>query len=193
MLEGMTNTVSSLGYVGIFLLVLLAPTPPEIVLPFAGFMAAQGKLSLPYVIMAGVMGCTLSTLFWYAAARYLGESGLKALARRNRRWLKLSAQDFEKSKRWFDKHGGKALFFSRLIPSVRTLIALPAGISGMKLLPFLLYIIAGATFWHGLLAYAGYVLSSRYELVVWYTAPFTKILVVALLVALIVWLVRRKK
>ena len=193
MLEGMTDTISSLGYVGIFLLILVAPTPPEVVLPFAGFIAAQGKLSLPYVIAAGAMGCTLSTLPWYLAGRYLGESRLKVLARRNRRWLKLSAQDVEKAKRWFDKHGGKALFFSRLIPSVRTLIAVPAGMSGMKLLPFLSYIVFGATLWHALLAYAGYTLGKRYELVAWYAAPAAKILVVALLVVFVVWVIRRKK
>lgn len=192
MLEGMTDTVNSLGYVGIFLLILIAPTPPEIVLPFAGFLAAQGKLSLPYVVLAGAMGCTLSTLPWYVAGRYLGESRLKVLARRNRRWLKLSNHDIEKSKRWFDKHGGKALFFSRLIPSVRTLIAVPAGISGMSLLPFLLYIIFGATLWHGLLAYAGYMLGSHYGLVVWYTAPVAKILVVTFLMVFVVWVIRRQ-
>ena len=193
MLERMTDVVNSLGYVGIFLLILIAPTPPEVVLPFAGFMAAQGKLSLPYVVVAGVMGCTLSTLPWYLAARYLGESRLKDLAKRNRRWLKLSAKDIETAKRWFNQHGGKALFFSRLIPTVRTLIALPAGISGMKLLPFLLYIMFGATLWHGLLAYAGYMLGRHYGLVVWYTAPVTKILVVMLLVAFVIWVIRRKK
>lgn len=192
MLEGMTNTVNSLGYTGIFLLVLVAPTPPEVVLPFAGFMEAQGRLSLPYVVLAGVLGCTLSTLPWYLAGRYLGESRLKVLARRNRRWLKLSTQDVERAKLWFNQHGGKALIFSRLIPTVRTLIAVPAGISGMKFLPFLLYIIFGATLWHGLLAYAGYVLGRQYERVVWYTVPVTKVLVVGILVAFVVWVVGRK-
>lgn len=193
MLAEMTDAVNALGYVGIFLLILLAPTPPEVVLPFAGFMAAQGKLSLPYVILAGAMGCTCSTLPWYLAGRYLGERRLQVLARRHRRWLKLSSADVKKAKHWFELHGGKALFFSRLIPTVRTLIALPAGFSGMKLLPFLLYIICGALLWHGLLAYAGYVLGSRYELVAWYSAPFAKILVVVLMVAFIVWFVRRKQ
>ncbi len=192
MLEGMSDTVNSLGYVGIFLLVLLAPTPPEVVLPFAGFLAAQGKLSLPYVVVAGVSGSTLSTIPWYLASRYLGQRRLQVLARRHRKWLKLSTEDVKKSKLWFDRHGGKALFFSRLIPTVRTLIALPAGFSGMKLLPFLLYIIFGETLWQSLLAYAGYTLGRRYELVAWYSAPFVKILVVVFLVAFVVWFVRRK-
>jgi membrane protein DedA with SNARE-associated domain len=192
MLEGMSDTVNSLGYVGIFLLVLLAPTPPEVVLPFAGFLAAQGKLSLPYVVVAGVSGSTLSTIPWYLASRYLGQRRLQVLARRHRKWLKLSTEDVKKSKLWFERHGGKALFFSRLIPTVRTLIALPAGFSGMKLLPFLLYIILGETLWQSLLAYAGYTLGRRYELVAWYSAPFVKILVVVFLVAFVVWFVRRK-
>lgn len=192
MLEGMSDIVNSLGYVGIFLLVLLAPTPPEVVLPFAGFLAAQGKLSLPYVVVAGALGSTLSTLPWYLMGKCLGERRLQVLARRHRKWLKISTEDVKRSKLWFDKHGGKALFFSRLIPTVRTLIALPAGFSGMGLLPFLLYIIFGETVWQSLLAYAGYTLGRRYELVAWYSAPFAKILVVVFLVASVVWFVRRK-
>lgn len=192
MLEGMSDIVNSLGYVGIFLLVLLAPTPPEVVLPFAGFLAAEGKLSLPYVVVAGALGSTLSTLPWYLMGRCLGERRLQVLARRHRKWLKISTADVKRSKLWFDRHGGKALFFSRLIPTVRTLIALPAGISGMGLLPFLLYIILGETLWQGLLAYAGYTLGRRYELVALYSAPFVKTLVVVFLVAFVVWFVRRK-
>lgn len=193
MLEGMTQAVNTWGYVGIFLLILVAPTPPEVVLPFAGFLAAQGKLSLPYVIVAGATGCTLSTLPWYLAGRYLGETRLKVFARRNRRWLKLSTKNVEKSKHWFERHGGKALFFSRLIPTVRTLIALPAGISGMGILPFLLYVAFGAMLWHGVLACAGYFLGRRYEVVAWYTAPVTRILVVTFLVGFVVWIVKRSK
>jgi membrane protein DedA with SNARE-associated domain len=193
MLEGMTDTVHSLGYLGIFLLVLVAPTPPEIVLPFAGFLAAQGKLSLVYVVLAGVSGCTLSVVPWYLAGKYLGESRLREFAKRHRRWLKLSFGEIERAKYWFDRHGGKTVFFSRSIPSVRTLIALPAGMSGMRLLPFLLYVISGETLWQSALAYAGYLLGSRYELVVWYTTPVARILVVVLLLVFVVWIVRRKR
>lgn len=193
MLEGMTDTVNSLGYLGIFLLVLIAPTPPEIVLPFAGFLAAQGRISLPYAILAGVSGCTLAVVPWYLAGKYMGERRLRAFARRNRKWLKLSFGEIERAKSWFDRHGGKTVFLSRPIPSVRTLIAIPAGLSGMKVLPFLLYIASGEVLWQTALAYAGYLLGSRYEVVVWYTAPAARILAIALLLVFVIWIVRRNR
>lgn len=193
MLEGMSDAINSFGYLGIFLLVLIAPTPPEIVLPFAGFLAAQGRLSLPYAILAGVSGCTLSVVPWYLAGKYLGERRLRVFARRNRKWLKLSFGEIERAKYWFDRHGGKTVFFSRPIPSVRTLIALPAGISGMRLPSFLFHIISGETIWQTALAYAGYLLGSRYEVVVWYTAPIARISVVVLLLILLFWIIGRKR
>jgi len=193
MLEGMTDTINSFGYLGIFLLVLIAPTPPEIVLPFAGFLAAQGKLSLPYAILAGVLGCTLSIVPWYLVGKYVGERRLKVFARRNRKWLKLSFGEIERAKYWFDRHGGKTVFFSRPIPSIRTLIALPAGLSGMRLLPFLLYILSGEALWQTALAYAGYLLGSRYEVVIWYTAPIARISMVVLSIVFLIWIIRRQR
>jgi membrane protein DedA with SNARE-associated domain len=193
MLEGMTDTVSSLKYLGIFLLVLFAPTPPEIVLPFAGFLASQGKLNLQYAILAGVSGCTLSIVPWFLAGKYLGERRLKVFARRHRKWLKLSFGEIERAKTWFERHGGKTVFFCRPIPSVRTLIAIPAGLSGMRLLPFLLYIVSGETIWLTALAYAGYLLGSRYEVVIWYTAPIARIFIAVLLIIFLFWVIKRQK
>ncbi len=193
MLEAMMNPIGALGYFGIFLLVFVAPTPPELVMPFAGFLVAQGRLSFPYVLLAGVTGCVASTSAWYLAGRYVGEERLRRWLSQNASWLKLPDQEVVKAKAWFNQHGGQALFFSRVVPGVRSVIALPAGISGMRALPFLLYVTSGAILWHTVLTYAGYKLGGNYGLIAWYLGPVGKILAFVLLVALIVWAVRRRK
>lgn len=193
MLAQPTDIVNSLGYLGIFLLIFVFPVPQEIVLPLAGFMAAQGKLSLVYVVMAGVMGSTVGALPWYYAGRYMGEERLKAWTGRHGKWIKLSANDVQKATRWIDKYGSKAVLLSQSIPGVRTLIALPAGISRMNLGLFLLYLVLSAIVWQGLLACAGYLLGRQHGLVNQYISLFSRILVSVVLVAVIVWLVRRKR
>lgn len=190
MLTQPTDIVSSLGYLGIFLSLLLFPIPQEIVLPLAGFMAAQGKLNLAYAVMFGVMGSVIGSLPWYWAGRYIGEARLVAWAQRQR-WIKLSAADIQTAKAWFNKHGHKAIFLSQLIPGMRSLIVLPAGISKMNLGLFLVYLVSSASLCQGVLAYAGYSLGSHYEQVNQWVNPFSRIGVIVL-IAVIVWFVRRK-
>lgn len=143
MLTQPTDLVNSLGYLGIFLSLLLFPIPQEIVLPLAGFMAAQGKLNLAYAVMSGVMGSAIGALPWYWASRHLGEARLLAWAQRIR-WIKLSAVDFQTATAWFQQHGYKAIFLSQLAPGMRSLIVLPAGISKMNLGLFLIYLVLSA-------------------------------------------------
>jgi membrane protein DedA with SNARE-associated domain len=125
--------------------------------------------------------------------KLVGEENLKRLANKYGKWIGLSGKDIDKADNWFDKHGGKAVFFCRLVPGVRTLISLPAGISGMPLLPFLLYSTLGTTLWVGLLTYAGYALGENYELVEKNLGPVSKIVFVALIVAFVVWLLRKRQ
>lgn len=197
MLEWITNTMDSLGYLGIGLLMFLEnlfpPIPSELIMPLAGLTVAQGKLQFAPVVVAGVVGTVLGALPWYYAGKILGEQRLKRLADRYGKWLTISSKDITEAKRWFDKHGGKAVFFCRIVPGVRTLISLPAGISNMHLVPFLLYSTLGTLLWVGLLTYAGYALGENYALVEEYLAPVSKIVLIALIVAFVVWVVRRNK
>lgn len=197
MLEWITNTMDSLGYLGIGLLMFLEnlfpPIPSELIMPLAGLTVAQGKLQFAPVVVAGVVGTMLGALPWYYMGKILSEQRLKRLADRYGKWLTISSKDITEAKRWFDKHGGKAVFFCRIVPGVRTLISLPAGISNMRLVPFLLYSTLGTLLWVGTLTYAGYVLGENYELVEQYLGPVSKIVLFALIVAFIVWFVRRKK
>lgn len=195
MVEWITSTMNSLGYWGIGLLMFLEnlfpPIPSELIMPLAGFTIAQGKLQFAPVVFAGVFGTVIGALPWYYAGKILGEVRLKGLADRYGKWLTVSSKDITKATGWFDKHGSKAVFLCRLVPGVRTLISLPAGISNMPLLPFLAYSTVGTTLWVGLLTYAGYVLGDNYELVDKYLGPVSKIVLAIILAAFAIWVVRR--
>lgn len=195
MAEWITNTMNSLGYWGIGLLMFLEnifpPIPSELIMPLAGFTVAQGKLNFGLVVFAGVLGTVLGALPWYYAGQILGEQRLKSLADKYGRWLTISSKDIDKAKRWFDRRGSQAVFICRLVPGVRTLISLPAGISRMPIVPFLLYSTLGTLLWVGLLTYAGYALGDNYELVDEYLAPISKIVLVTIVIAFILWIVRR--
>ncbi|MBD1836232.1 DedA family protein [Cyanobacteria bacterium FACHB-472] len=197
MVDWITNTMQSLGYVGIGLLMFLEnlfpPIPSELIMPLAGFTVAKGNMNFLLAVTAGVLGTMLGALPWYYVGNLVGEENLKRLANKYGKWIGLSSKDIDKADNWFDKHGGKAVFYGRLVPGVRTLISLPAGISGMPLVPFLLYSTLGTTLWVGLLTYAGYALGDNYELVEQYLGPVSKIVFVVLLVAFVIWLVMKRK
>lgn len=195
MLEWITNTMSSLGYLGIGMLMFLEnlfpPIPSELIMPLAGFTVAQGRMELVPAIAAGVIGTVIGALPWYYAGKILGTERLQQLADKYGKWISVSSKDIVKADRWFDRHGSKAVFFCRLVPGVRTLISLPAGISKMHLVPFLIYSTIGTLLWVGLLTYAGYALGDNYELVDEYLAPVSKIVVVTLVIGFILWVVRK--
>jgi membrane protein DedA with SNARE-associated domain len=180
-----------IGYLGIIIFMVVSPLPPEVFMPLAGFMVAQKELNFVAVVGVGVLGFLLSILPWYVAGRYLGEQGLKRLLYRHRRWLSLSTEKLETANRWFQRYGGQAVFFSLLLPGIRNIISIPAGLSGMPLASFLFYSILSASFWLFLLTYAGYVLGSRYYLVHEYLGPASHIVLFILALAILVWAVGR--
>jgi membrane protein DedA with SNARE-associated domain len=199
MLEWITNTINSLGYVGIALLMfvenLFPPIPSELIMPLAGFTAraTPDKLNVTGVFFAGVLGSVAGALVWYYPGKFLGEKRLKAWADKYGKWITVSSKDITKARRWFDSQGSKAVFIGRIIPGVRTLISVPAGISNMHLLPFLFYTTLGSAAWVGLLTYSGYVLGSQYELVDKYLAPVSKIVLGSLLLVFIGWILKRRR
>jgi len=162
-------------------------------MPLAGFTVAQHKMSFVPAVLAGVIGTILGAFPWYYAGKLVGEERLKGLADKYGKWITVSSQDIDKAQRWFARYGNKAVFFGRLVPGVRTLISLPAGISNMPLAPFILYSTLGTTIWVMLLTFLGYVLGDNYALVDKYLDPVSKIVLVALIVAFIVWVVRKRQ
>ncbi|MBW4686197.1 MAG: DedA family protein [Komarekiella atlantica HA4396-MV6] len=198
MLEWITNTINYMGYLGIALLMfvenLFPPIPSELIMPLAGFTAraTPDKLNVIGVFLAGLVGSVLGALIWYYPGKFLGEERLKAWAGRYGRWLAISSKDIAKATRWFDRQGNKAVLIGRLVPGIRTLISVPAGITNMHLLPFLFYTTLGSAIWVGLLTYSGYVLGSQYELVDKYLAPVSKIVLGSLVLVFVAWIIKRQ-
>lgn len=185
-----TNTMDSLGYLGIGLLMFLEnlfpPIPSELIMPLAGFTATDpnSKIQVIPAIAAGVIGTILGAIPWYYAGLLLGQQRLQLLASRYGKWIGISGDDIEKSVNWFQKHGSNAVLFGRLVPGIRTLISIPAGISKMPLIPFFLYSTLGTVGWVTLLTYAGYFLGKNYKLVEEYIDVITKVVFVIVLLAI---------
>jgi membrane protein DedA with SNARE-associated domain len=188
--------MSATGYIGLVLLMVIEnvfpPIPSEVIMPLAGFMATQDRLSLLGVIVAGTLGSVLGAVPLYYLGRKIGDERLKRLADRHGRWLTVSREDLDKAKQWFDRHGGMAVLLCRLVPGIRSLISIPAGIEGMPLAPFLLYTAIGAGFWTALLALAGYGLGANFRQVETYLDPASYV-VLAIIVVLYVWRVVKHK
>ena len=175
----MTDWIRSLmeewGAAGVGVLMFLEnvfpPIPSEVVLPLAGYQASQGHLSLPLALTAGTAGSLAGVTLWYLAARWFGTRGLTRFAERHGRALTLTPGDIDGVNDWFGRHGGKAVLFGRLVPGVRTLISIPAGICGMSLPRFLLLSAAGTAAWSTLLIVAGHTLGDRFDQVGHWVSP----------------------
>jgi membrane protein DedA with SNARE-associated domain len=172
--------IESGGYFAVALLMLLEnifpPIPSEVVMPVAGIAASRGDLNVVLVIVFGTIGAVSGQLLWYWLGLRVGEEGLKKLARRHGRWLTVSPGDIDKADRWFDKHGHKAVLVGRMVPGVRTLISLPAGLSEMSLRRFLIYSTIGSGLWTAALAVAGYALGERSESVTSWIGPISTVI-----------------
>lgn len=197
MKEAILEIMTALNYWGIGLLMfaenLFPPIPSELIMPLAGFTVSQGKMSFVPAVLAGVIGTIIGALPWYYAGKLVGEERLKALADKYGKWITVSSQDIDKVTRWFNRYGNKAVLLGRLVPGIRTLISLPAGLSNMPLVPFLIYSTLGTTMWVMLLTFLGFILGDNYELVDKYLAPVSKIVLVFLIVAFIAWVVIKQK
>ena len=140
------------------------PFPSEVVIPPAAWKAAQGDLNLALVILSGVVGSILGALFNYYFALYLGRTILYKFAdTRVAHFMLLDRSGVEKAEEYFRKHGRSSTFIGRLVPAIRQLISLPAGLAKMDLRPFLFYTTLGSGLWTTILAFLGYYLYSRKE------------------------------
>jgi membrane protein DedA with SNARE-associated domain len=184
MADWVIRTIESTGYFGIVLLMFLEnvfpPIPSELIMPLAGFMVAKEEKALSGVVLAGTIGSVLGALPFYYAGYFFGDERLNRLIDKYGRWLTVSRKDSERAKKWFAKHGRLAVVVCRLVPGIRSLISIPAGIARMPLVSFLLYTAIGAAFWTALLAYAGYVLAEKFQQVEKYLNPVSYIVLLAL-------------
>lgn len=169
------DVLVALSYPGLALLMFIEnvfpPIPSELIMPLAGFLAAQGKMSFAGIVVAGTVGSVLGALPLYWVGRKLGKERLERLAERHGRWLTVSPEDIDRADDWFSRHGRKAMFLGRLVPGVRSLIAIPAGLHEMPMVPFLIFTMLGSAVWSAALAGAGYQLGAQFREVEKYLDP----------------------
>lgn len=192
-----TDTMNSLGYLGIGLLMFLEnlfpPIPSELIMPLAGYTATFPNTQIQVIpaIAAGVIGTILGAIPWYYAGLLLGQQRLQSLSDRYGKWIGISGKDIDKSVNWFEKYGYTAVLLGRMVPGIRTLISIPAGITKMPLIPFFIYSTIGTIGWVTLLTYAGYFLGANWKSVEEYIDVITKVVVFGVLIAIAVFIGNR--
>lgn len=183
------NTISSLGYPGILVLMAIEsaciPLPSEVIMPFSGYLVFAGRFDIWLVGIAGALGCNLGSILAY----FIGAYGGRPLIDRYGKYVLLSRHDLERADKWFQKYGEATVFFSRLLPVIRTFIAFPAGVAKMNFTKFNIYTFLGSLPWCLALAYAGVKLGENWESLKVY---FHKLdIVIGLVIAVgIFWFIR---
>jgi len=147
-----------------FLENIIPPIPSEIIMPLGGFFVYQQKLNFYILVFWGLIGTILGSLPWYYLGRLVNEKRLSNFLDKKGKYLGISSNDLSKSKRWFDKYGVSLVFWGRLVPGIRTLISVPAGIELMPLRKFLIWTTFGSLIWVALLTYSGYLFGENYPI-----------------------------
>jgi membrane protein DedA with SNARE-associated domain len=195
MINWLVLTIGTLGYPGIFLLMAMEssviPIPSEVVMPPAGYLAQQGEMNMAIVILMGTAGSLVGAYANYFAAHYLG----RPLVLKYGRYVWITEEKFAKVEKYFQDHGEISTFIGRLLPVVRHLISLPAGIAGMNHAKFSLYTLLGAGIWVTVLSYIGYFIGANRELIMKYSHQALIGVVIAsiAIIAVYVSIHRRKK
>ena len=171
-----------------FLENVIPPIPSEIIMPLGGFLVYQGSLNFYVLVIFGLIGTVLGALPWYYLGIFLNEKKLANFVESKGKFLGITAKDINKSKLWFDKYGVSLVFWGRLIPGIRTLISVPAGIELMPLKKFLLWTTLGSLIWVVLLCLSGYVFGENYKIIESYLDNF-KILLKPFLIFILVFFI----
>ena len=196
MLSLIAHFVGTLGYLGVALLMavenIIFPLPSELIMPLAGFLAGRGYMSLPGVIIAGSVGSVAGALPVYWIARKVGEERIASWIESHGRWLRIRARDIEGANARFKRHGGRAVFLSQLVPGLRVLISIPAGVARMHLGWFIVTNLAGTLIWCALLAVAGQELGAHFGSVAKLMRPMLWVSTGLLLAGLAAWIWHRR-
>jgi membrane protein DedA with SNARE-associated domain len=186
------DVVELLGPFGVGLLVLLEnlfpPVPSEIILPLAGYLSGTGRLNVVTVIVAATLGSLLGALALYWLGAAVGEDRIRA-------WLRklplMRESDLDRAQSWFDRHGGSAVLIGRIIPVVRSLVSIPAGIQRMPLWRFVLYTTIGSGVWNTIFVLLGYLLGSQWATVGEYSDLLNAVVIGAIVLAVVYFVGKR--
>lgn len=193
MSDWIIRLIEQAGYLGVaflmFLETVFPPIPSEVIMSVAGVAAGQGRLNYWLVVASGTAGAMLGNILWYLAARALGIQRLEPFIRRWGRWITMSWGEVKKAERWFALHGTFFVFLGRLLPTVRSLVSIPAGLLKMSFRRFLLASTLGTAAWTALLAYAGFKLGENYADIEQILGPAANAILVVLVIGYVyrVW------
>jgi membrane protein DedA with SNARE-associated domain len=191
------GVIQTLGYPGVFVLIMLestlVPIPSEVVMPFAGYMASQGKFALPVILVINSVGALVGSGICY----WIGVVGGKPFLVKYGKYFLVSQHDIARTETFFARHGKKTILIGRFLPVIRHVISIPAGIARMPLPAFFLQTFLGATIWGGVLIVLGYYLGTNWETfsntLDRIDLPIKIILVLALVALGIRFVVRRRR
>ena len=180
-----------IGYIAIFVAMFLEnlfpPIPSELIMPLCGFYVQQGILQFTPVVLAGLVGTVIGALPWYGMGRLINEERIEKFLNRKGRWIGIKVEELSRSRRWFSQYGTGLVFWGRLVPGIRTLISVPAGIEMMPIFPFLIWTTAGSLIWNLILTFAGFFLGESYSNVEQWIEPVSKIIKFILAITLFVF------
>ena len=187
-----TDIIAALGPIGVGVLVALEtvfpPIPSELILPLSGYLASRGRMSLAAVVIGATLGSLAGALALYWAGAALGQKRLRRLAEPT---PLVEVDDLERAEGWFDRHGGLAVLIGRVVPVVRSLVSVPAGVERMPLWRFILYTIIGSGVYNLVLIGLGFVLGSRWKTVEQYSNYLNYAIYAAILVAVGLFALKR--
>jgi membrane protein DedA with SNARE-associated domain len=190
--QWLVHNILDMGYMGIFLLMLIEssfiPFPSELVLIPAGYLAQQGEMNIFLIFLASLLGSLVGAFINYYLAFFVG----REILIRYGKYFFISNSAMEKMEQFFDAHGPISTFTGRLIPGIRQLISIPAGLSKMDLLPFTLYTAFGAGIWSVVLIALGYVLGENQALIATYLHQITLGVIGSIIILVAVYIIRIK-
>ncbi len=167
-----------------FLENLIPPIPSELIMPLGGFYVYQGQLDFFPVVLAGLLGTVIGALPWYGIGRLVNEERLEKWLEKNGRWIGINPQELSRSRKWFNKYGVSLVFWGRLVPGIRTLISVPAGVELMPITPFLIWTSAGSLIWTLFLTITGFYLGDSYRNIEKWISPFSSIFKIIIIIIL---------
>ena len=184
--------ISSMGYVGLYLVMFLEnvfpPIPSEVVLPLAGNLTLTGRFSIFWITIIGMLGSLTGAFLFYGLGKWLGEARVRTIMEKYGRYALLSTNDLDRSLEWFDKYDDWVIFFSRMVPIVRSLISIPAGIASMNITKFSFFTILGTALWSFLLALGGRLLGEQWPLIAEFINTYQNIVLVIAVAAVLLFI-----
>jgi membrane protein DedA with SNARE-associated domain len=185
-----TEFMEKFGYMGILLLIalenLFPPIPSEVILTFGGFMTTYTSMTPLGVIVVATLGSLIGAIILFYIGRLLGVERLEKIVDRWGRLLRVKKEDIRKADAWFDKYGYWAVFLCRMVPLIRSLISLPAGMSGMKLVPFLFFTTIGTIIWNTILVSVGTAVGGNWDQIVEFMDVYSNVVYAIIAVTVVV-------